>query len=783
MKKQLRNSIRKAYNKLTEEEKQTLRLISVLCTGTDGITLRCLCDVVMEAEPHVFEKEVIALAKAGLLVVRLNTVFCPTEITTALNDAPASTTKLTACISKLSISLKDCDLRMKPYFVMAMTTMKYVLANSANDGVDFQEFGRLVVNITRHYELFGEPDMSIHDVHDLPLWCGLNLAKSKTDNKSILYARLCMSQANLLLNGFWYEESRLLLDEALSIAHDDKETLASVYFTKALWHENFGQIGDCLACAYQSWEVAEDDALKDSIALYIAFQLALLEEFESSQQWMEKVDVDKYPQYCTQRVFSDMVLALKNSGDESLCEDYLRHAEWSLDRINVNAPLKGRIYYVWSQICSNWTLHREANNYYRMYSELMAEQYKSTDGAAYIYIAAEVNRLTSIGALVAARHVINDQLDSLQLMHPGYSLSVKVNACLSYINNYRTSGLQPLDETYYRVGLEFAKQTIPSKETINIIRNIFNGGYVPERVSGSASLWLFEHQHLLNMIENHDYSRPEIHQQIDLITERFPAHKNELDVIAASLLHSDTAVHQWHLCLTHAETEQRYSTALMCARQAVAEDLIYDALDFYDIALHNRKYKESSKFEQISVLLEAVINMEQCGLRGRTHEYWRQLEDVADGTPLIADVYQARANSEYNRENYSEALHYYDMFLKVYVYEAENSLIDERLMSVFSFLACSYNALHDYQHAYEASKQAIRFFPESELAFNIHYNFVYLCLALGKKSEARIGFETVRQLARTEEEKTSVKQVFELIKMTKKQRQAYFQSEEQNEVY
>ena len=73
MKKQLRNSIRKAYNKLTDDEKETLSLISILCVDIDGVSLSNLAAII-GVEPHVFQKEVIALAKADLLAIQVNTI-------------------------------------------------------------------------------------------------------------------------------------------------------------------------------------------------------------------------------------------------------------------------------------------------------------------------------------------------------------------------------------------------------------------------------------------------------------------------------------------------------------------------------------------------------------------------------------------------------------------------------------------------------------------------------------------------------------------------------------
>ena len=209
-----------------------------MCTDVKEVSLRHLCDIM--GEPHVFEKNVIALAKAELLAIQVNILFPPTEVANALGDVLIPIDRLNGCISRLKTTLSKVDdlFQVHPFFLMAISIMKYVL-NHPDDCIGYEEYGRLLVIITRHYEIFGEPDMSIHDVHDLPLWRGLSLAKSKINDKSMLYARLCISQVSLLLAGFWYDESNQLLDTAQSIAHDDNGTLAWCYFVNALWWENF----------------------------------------------------------------------------------------------------------------------------------------------------------------------------------------------------------------------------------------------------------------------------------------------------------------------------------------------------------------------------------------------------------------------------------------------------------------------------------------------------------------------------------------------------------------
>ena len=773
MKKQLRNSIRKAYNKLTDDEKETLSLISILCVDIDGVSLSNLAAII-GVEPHLFQKEVIALAKADLLAIQVNTVFPPTEVAIVLDDVPIPIDKLNGCISRLSqkttLSIGDYLLRVRPYFLMAMSTIKYVLAHSDVDGIDYEDYSRLLVNITRQYEIFGNPDMLVHDVHDLPLWRGVSLAKSKISDKSMLYASLCISQASLLLAGFWYDESNRLLDTAQTIAHDDNETLAWWCFVNALWWENFGVIARCLEFAYKSWEIA-DESLKDYIAIYIGYQLALLEEFDTSEEWVNKIDIKKYPQHHAVKVYYYLTLALK-CNDEILVEDHLMRAEYLLNQMNHQAPLKARVSYVRHQIYCKWGLNREACEQYRKYANLLGVQYHSTEGAVCIYASAEGDRLTSMGALIGAKHVIQNTLDFINLSNPEYALSVKTDICFSYVHFYSASSLYPLADVYYSMGKEFIEQAIPQNYTINVLRNVFEGegGEIPASVSGDNILWLLEYEHLQTMMA--DRPQAEVKMQIDLLMKRFPTHQDELQVIASSLLNSYDAIHAWHMAIGMAEHSKRFEIALQCARIAVAQGLLWDGADFYNIVLNTDGYKALNKYQMIDILLEVAQSFEQCGERGKARLIWIQLEALAIGTSKLADVYQARGNTSYDHEQYLEALENFDKCLTVV--EPESGLIDQRLSSLWAYKSSCYGALGEYQLAYDSAVKAKQFFPLEEFdAFNLEFNHGFFAICVKQYEVARQILTRAKKLARTEEERESVDEQLSILSMKKEKREAY----------
>lgn len=769
----LSNEIKSRYDQLKESAQTILKGCTILCKG---VSIRHLCDV-WGTDPHTFGKNLDTILKSGLLVERQNILYAPQEVADVLSDVTLPVDILNSIITKLvdktTLSANDNLLHVRDFFTMGINIINYVVL-MCPDGIVYEEFGKLIVNLLRYYEVYAQPDPSIHNNDELQIMRAIRLCKDKIDNKSLLYGRLLTCEAHILLHGFWYDESQCLLDEALSIGcmQDDTDALPFTFFVSALWFENHGQIGDCLAAAYQSWESTDDEVLKNTAAIYIAYQLALLDVFDVCDDWVKKVNINSLPQFSIIQIYHHLIDAMKYNNNESLVKKNIIQAEWTIDQINNQAPIKARIMYVKSIIEGKWGLLRESNDNYCNYATIHARHYASTDGAMYISTASEVHRLTSIGATTHAKYVINEKLDSLQLPHPGYALSVKIDACLSYINNYRVTGLYPLAETYYELGLDFAKKTIPSAETMSVIQNIFKDREIPESLTGVGLEWTFEYEHLQNMLADKDVPTSEVKLQIERLKELFPNHQKDLELISASLLDAHAAISALYKALSHTEQSEKFQVSLQCARIAVSLGLIWEGTDFFNIMLNTEGYKNLCKYQQIDILIEVATNLENTDSRHEARLIWVQLEALAIGTSKLEAVWQARGNCSFDHEQYVEALDYYDKCLAVV--RLEDALIDQRLSSIYAFRSSCFGALFNYQAAYDNAVKAKQYFPMEDFdAFNLEYNHGFFAICLKKYKEARSVLTRAKTLARTEEEKDSVDELLSILAMKKEMREAY----------
>ena len=763
--------IRKYYYLLSEEERKLLRVCTILCK--EGVTLRHLCDIFGE-DSHIFWKQMQSLLRVGLLQDLTSLVYSPDEVSVVLHDIPIPTDTLDAIMSRLivktTLSIKDELLQLREFFQMGYGVIDYILELKETDGIDYSLYAKLVINLARHHAVFGHIDPSIYTIDDLRIMRCLRMAREHTDRGSLTYAALNTSIARIYLSGFHYEQAKPLLDEAIEIERQYGESeMAETNFVYSLYWENYSHSDLCLYHAYLAF-TRGDEPIKCYAAILIAFQLAVHGEKVFSDAWLAKIDISSVPQLNEVRVMVDLIDGLKQ--DTSQAETLLNKAELSLMSVNPDAAMLSRVYYVRSQILYEWGLTAESNKMYRQYIHLLHRHYSATDGGIAILQAAECVRLTNIGAMTAAKNIVNNVLGSINLLHPNYALSVKQDVCYAFAIYYSANNAHALAESYCKMGMDFAKQALLSEEPLSVLREIF--GEIPDCATGNDVLWQFEHIRLIGLLENQKLRRSEIRFEIERLSSRFPKHKRELEVISASLLDRDAAVYAWHKLIITSSEEEKYDVSLQSAQAAIQRGFIWEGAVFFDIVQLTKKFHNLNPYKKVSLLLEIVINLEECGeYSSKAIEYWNQLEELAKGTPLLADVFQARANLAVDKLQYEDAVKYYSKCLGVI--PCEEGLIDERLSSIYANMSTCFGSLGEYKNAYDSAVKALHYFPTNQYeCFNLIYNVAFFSAALGRNKEARKMLVEATKLARNNDEQVSLKELSAILALKPDQRKAYF---------
>ena len=762
----------KTYGQGSLSGNPTMKLCAILCCGTENVTLHHLRSIV-EAAPDDFGKQSVSWAKAHLVAGSLNHVYCRPEEAATQDGIPAKTINSVLTSLRIKTFLTPCDdlLNAAPYFAMAMNLARYITSHAGEDAIDYIELSELLVNITKYHYVFAKPEQ-VQDKAELSLMKAIDWTRSRLDDKSMWYADLCTAAAFICLSGFWYDDARRLLEEA-SAVEDANGCDASVFsytnFTWALYYMNYGLTARGMEYAYMAYKTAADEEQRSLAAIFIAYELCLLEEFKLAEPWRRRAGADKRPQHHVVRIFGLLAEALSKTDSAEECLD---KAESLLNQINPEAPLKAWIHYTRSVVYAGWGLSREAGELYRQYAATFARHYASTDGGFLIYAASEVVRLTDMGAYIAAKQIVNEVLEGVDLTNPFYAVSVRSELCVAYIGYMRATGRTDEAERYTMMGRQIVE--VLSRKTATAIRDLVSDDELPVSLSGETMQWLWEYQHLLNMMTDRKVENERVGQQIKLLTLLFPSHKSELEVMEASLLDANEASRAWHTCITKAPQGSQYEIAILCARYASAQGMVWEAADFYEIALHTDGFRSLDKCLQVAIMTEAAAAIDDSGVKEKTEEYWRQLEAMACGTPLMADVCQTRAYAAYNCANYKESLNYIDKALELY--QPEAGLIDERLASLLAYKCNCHRFLGNIEAAYAFIVEAGKYIPDNEYeGYNLLYSQALLAALTKKYGVARKVLRQANELAMTEEEMDSLDELADVLALPPNIREKYIQ--------
>lgn len=187
--------IKSRYDQFTESAQTILKGCTLLCT--EGISIWHLCDV-WGTDPHSFEKDLDTILRSGLLLETHNILYAPQEVADVLSDVTLSAGILNSIITKLmdktTLSVNSDLLQFQDFFTMGMNIMKYIVLVNP-DGIKYENYGKLLINLIQNYEVYAKPEPSIHNNGEMQIVRAIRFCKDKIDNKSLLYASLLTAES------------------------------------------------------------------------------------------------------------------------------------------------------------------------------------------------------------------------------------------------------------------------------------------------------------------------------------------------------------------------------------------------------------------------------------------------------------------------------------------------------------------------------------------------------------------------------------------------------------
>lgn len=737
-----------------------IELISILC-GDGGVSPRRLCSVLGE-EPHTINK----LHAQGLLNLGPYSISVEAQDLSFISSRDINSL-LRRLRQKTCWSIYD-DLQVaKEYNEMGFRVLLYVLDHSDNmEGVNWIEFSKLLVNLSRWHQIYGRIEKN-EKVEEHSLMRAVALAKRNINTPSALFGTLCTVEAYFKIQGFHYKEALPLLHEAFALQEHlhNEEGLSETYFMYGMYYALWGDVKTALYYYFSCYEGTRNADLKTLAALQLAYELAVCGEVEHSAVWTAKVITKPVPKNSEMDIYLSLVQGLKDNKLE-----LVEKAELKLLRMNTESPFLAKIYLVQSLILHRLDLGKDSNKYYLQYAQHVRSHFASTDGALILWRVYDANRYLEFGASLSAQKIVED-LEKLDLAgtNPSYALGVRYAVLQLLINFYRGKDDFAAIQLYCNQLMCLAKDmSLQEENESKALGRLF--GNVPPSISGEIVLYKAEEQQLVNLIRKPLIPTEEKANLIEDLMERFPSHSSELELTLLSLKEPSEAIRAFHRCITHADCSRKLDIVLSGARYAVASGLFWDAVPLFDRAVSMGQFDKLQTNEKINILLEVTINLERCCERKLANMYWKQLEQMAEGSPLLWQVYRSHAQCLYDQGHYSESILFIDKAISIYEVE---DVYDEIYSSMLVYRSTCFGNLRKYSAAYADCLESERYYPSDQLPFNMCFNHAYFTLAMGNK-DSQCWVERCKALAKSEEEHECVSDLLTIVRMDEQRRKRYF---------
>lgn len=682
------------------------------------------------------------------------------------------------------------QVEVKPFYDMSREIIRYVLANpERTTNIDHAAFSRLVINFTDLYYLYGQIEGGATRTEDLTIFKALEYALNRVESGSLLSARLLLSQACLYQAAFYYNEAREKIAAAESIidnvAEYDTPERVALYVVKALFYENYGDSYQSFSTIGEAYRLCVKICLEDwrcFIAMYIYYQLMLVSDEESAEDWKQKVPVGSLSENNVLQVFYRLGNALSSVEDYSR-ENELLCTEAFINSINYESPLLARLWYVRSITTQN---AKQSNSYYLSYAERIAQVYCSTDAAFKIYYANEVVRFTRQCDFISAKNLIIDQLDSVNVISTELSYSTRLEVLSAYIEfHLADEKYLMLADAYTEEAISLLEQMWPSQDLLNKCSHLFKDSTVPASlldllfdfyVKKIEALVLISKKYstLILQANGYDDIHGDINQLVKDLEMKFPYRRSEIEIVE-----SYTFTDPYKCCKRFREivescnTEETPFIALIAARYAKKLQFIYESCEFYHMAVNSDTFMQLNADTRSSINMEYANALADCS-SPKAFEVWDHALLLTQDSEK-ANIYYALAIANYERGEYFVAL--MNIKLCLTFYEKEEGLVDEHLAKILSWEATIECALGQFTEAKDSVMRGLEVCPQcykDSLNFDLRFNYIYALMASEDYITAREELAKIKKLATSKKEYELIDSLCEILQQPLSQRKQYF---------
>ena len=780
-------------SKLTEAEQDLLSACCILCTY--GVSKRDIQQV-LDLEPSVLCTQIDALLHEGVLVsLGSDIIFAPDEVKkTVLPIHPVPISIFNRIVEKLTIhivpSIYVDSLEVKPYFDMAEGLVDYVVEYSL-EKLDWKSFANLVSNYAFQYESYGRIEIGIHQKSELLVIRALELTRTKVRDSKKLYNKLTILEAQQYINGFFYRQAKVLLEEVG--ASELKSELPLYLLVKGEFYMTWGEQFQAFSYffkAYQESLINGDDFdlgfLRSYISMILAYMCASTNDQASARRWQNKVHWSAIPSHNIISIYFHLTNGMLASGH--LAETELTLAEKEITDVNPDALVLARAYYCWSRYYANLGQARRSSHFYLCYTRRIA-RFGSTEGADLIFKVGEILRMLSENCLLTAQRLLNE-LDRVDLKSEDLALSVRLACTRAYAECLAAIGQLNLSTTYCDIGLTLLNESQPKQDVIKTAANVFNGGKFPSSLSETA--FYFTSKKINNKIEEIKRQAVQpgclsrdtnifksVWEEIKRQKGCFPQYRTDMDIVGAYIVSLTKPQHavKWLLKLVNkAEGEEKIRVALSAANYCSEIGYYWEEKKILELAADNFAFQEANEGLQIALLIELANVTEIAGFRTTAARMWEELIALTQGTELESKVLFLYAVNACDYEDYSKAEILIDR--SVACYQQEESCVDETFASLLAYRSVILSGMGRFSEAKTVILDAMKYYPDlnNKSSFNLWYNLCWYCIAIQEDS-AREALAKAKSLwGIGENEKAQIDELYDILRQPKEERGKYFQT-------
>ena len=679
-------------NTLTTDEQNVMQFCSVVCQ--EGLSVGTLYRLMGFDDPQYRNALVDGLVIRNWLYRDGYLLFCCQEIKEAINDVDLLADDVSQTLERLKdaitlLPLDDVSER-RECFVAARLYLTFIMHNIShiaflnNHLLDF--FEGTVIEFCKHVELsYCNGRLRVFRFEERDDYALLNFVLGMKGGQTATAYRLL---GTLYASIFRYKEAEGAFAKGVELGGEN----ADMFLAQARMYENLGIIYKTFSLANKAFDTNKATGNVDAnieVALYIAYLCGVNSSIVNCKQWLRtarkligKRNVLKDHPSSIQMKFIEALIHLE---EPALAFQILDDAELDIVRLyGSNAPAIATLSYIRSLVYGEDGQLRKATEEYGNYVDCNHYNYGPSVGdTAAWYSSAIVSNIARGNHTTA--NIISEKMTELHNDNDDIAPGVRFYESISNASASLLSKDYKSARAFCKKADGLCKMLYPDDHATSMIAHMFINSIVPKAILMS------EERHALNVLrlsillcEGKLAAARKFSERASMMTSDKHMWDIHLGRIYIKEGNHKAGLEIWENTISATDQAHRFSVCKEIAEWAMACDLIYEAMEYYERALQpdNMVYAKNSELAEALRCYGDTLTV--CGLRVKSGEQWKQGEMLLrsmndrDGLALLYFSWASITQDAEAERLLKKAIAYW---------KPENRGTDETLSYMFYYLA------------------------------------------------------------------------------------------------